>query len=185
MSIYQTSEYALVKEFYQAFGFPVPDKPTELSIERKALRKKLLEEEIKELCGTVNVLYDTATIVDILNELSDIKYICYGTLIEMGYEYFSEDNGESEWLVYLMNNIHNIAIGWILETDEVFHQYNIDSIANEAFKIVHECNMQKLHNGKPIYREDGKILKPEGWVGPKEKIELLITSHHTDKSRRT
>lgn len=176
MSAYQTSEYALVKEFYEAFGLPVTDKPTELSAERKVFRKKLLDEEIEELRGTVNVLYYTATIVDILNELSDIKYICYGTLIEMGYEYFSEDNGDSEYLIYLMNNIHKIAIGWILESDEVFHQCDIDSIANEAFKIVHECNMAKLHNGKPIYREDGKILKPEGWVGPKEKIELLINT---------
>jgi predicted HAD superfamily Cof-like phosphohydrolase len=26
--------------------------------------------------------------------------------------------------------------------------------------------MSKLVDGKPIYREDGKVLKPEGWTPP-------------------
>lgn len=31
---------------------------------------------------------------------------------------------------------------------------------DEAFKLVHESNMSKLdENGRPIYREDGKVLK--------------------------
>jgi predicted HAD superfamily Cof-like phosphohydrolase len=38
-----------------------------------------------------------------------------------------------------------------------------------AFKLVHENNMRKLGpDGKPIFREDGKIIKPEGF----EKVEL-------------
>lgn len=35
------------------------------------------------------------------------------------------------------------------------------------FREVHSANMRKLgQDGKPIYRQDGKLLKPEGWVGP-------------------
>ncbi len=35
----------------------------------------------------------------------------------------------------------------------------------EAFDLVHENNMSKLGpDGNPILREDGKILKPEGFV---------------------
>lgn len=34
---------------------------------------------------------------------------------------------------------------------------------------VHRTNMTKLVNGKPILREDGKILKPEGWQPPNIK----------------
>lgn len=38
-----------------------------------------------------------------------------------------------------------------------------------AFKLVHENNMRKLGpDGKPVFREDGKIIKPEGF----EKVEL-------------
>lgn len=38
-----------------------------------------------------------------------------------------------------------------------------------AFNLVHENNMKKLGpDGEPILREDGKIMKPEGFV----KVEL-------------
>ena len=36
-----------------------------------------------------------------------------------------------------------------------------------AFKIVHRGNMEKIHpDGSYRVREDGKILKPEGWKQP-------------------
>ena len=41
-----------------------------------------------------------------------------------------------------------------------------------VFDEVHRSNMAKLVNGKPIYREDGKVLKPEGWTPP--DIERII-----------
>lgn len=37
---------------------------------------------------------------------------------------------------------------------------------DKVFTAVHESNMAKLVDGKPIRREDGKILKPEGWKPP-------------------
>ena len=37
----------------------------------------------------------------------------------------------------------------------------------EVFDEIHRSNMSKLdENGKPIYREDGKILKSEGYFKP-------------------
>jgi predicted HAD superfamily Cof-like phosphohydrolase len=40
-----------------------------------------------------------------------------------------------------------------------------------TFDKVHEANMRKLGpDGQPIYRVDGKIMKPEGWVGPEAEI---------------
>jgi predicted HAD superfamily Cof-like phosphohydrolase len=39
--------------------------------------------------------------------------------------------------------------------------------SDDHFEEVHGANMRKLGpDGKPIYREDGKVLKPEGWTGP-------------------
>lgn len=35
-----------------------------------------------------------------------------------------------------------------------------------AFKAVHESNMSKLVNGKPVYREDGKIKKGPNYKAP-------------------
>lgn len=40
--------------------------------------------------------------------------------------------------------------------------------------IVQEANMSKLHDGKPVYNEMGKVVKPEGWVAPEAKIEKEI-----------
>lgn len=36
----------------------------------------------------------------------------------------------------------------------------------EAFQAVHESNMSKLVDGKPVYREDGKIIKGPNYLPP-------------------
>lgn len=41
--------------------------------------------------------------------------------------------------------------------------------ASEAFNRVHNNNMTKVVDGKVRLREDGKILKPEGYVKPDMK----------------
>jgi predicted HAD superfamily Cof-like phosphohydrolase len=43
---------------------------------------------------------------------------------------------------------------------------------DRVFEAVHSSNMAKLVDGKPIRREDGKILKPEGWTPPDIKSIL-------------
>jgi predicted HAD superfamily Cof-like phosphohydrolase len=40
---------------------------------------------------------------------------------------------------------------------------------DRVFKEVHHSNMAKLVDGKVIRREDGKVLKPEGWKPPNIK----------------
>lgn len=50
------------------------------------------------------------------------------------------------------------------------HGINLDPL----FEIVHGANMQKIVDGKVIRREDGKILKPEGWEDPAPKLEAEI-----------
>jgi len=37
---------------------------------------------------------------------------------------------------------------------------------DKIYDEVHRSNMSKLVDGKPIYREDGKVMKPEGWSSP-------------------
>lgn len=50
------------------------------------------------------------------------------------------------------------------------HGVNLDNL----FKIVHGANMKKVVNGKVIRRDDGKILKPEGWEAPEPKLEKEV-----------
>jgi predicted HAD superfamily Cof-like phosphohydrolase len=40
---------------------------------------------------------------------------------------------------------------------------------DKVFAEVHRSNMAKLVDGKVIRREDGKVLKPEGWTPPDVK----------------
>ena len=51
----------------------------------------------------------------------------------------------------------------------VCYQYAVNMGWNldEALRLVHESNMSKLgEDGKPIYREDGKVLKGENYQPP-------------------
>ena len=49
---------------------------------------------------------------------------------------------------------------------------------DKVFAEVHRSNMAKLVDGKPIYREDGKVMKPEGWTPP--DIEGVLKKSHED-----
>ena len=47
----------------------------------------------------------------------------------------------------------------------------------KLFDIVQEANMSKIWpDGKPHFRKDGKVIKPEGWIDPKQKLEIAISS---------
>ena len=48
-------------------------------------------------------------------------------------------------------------------------KHGLQNMIVPAFNLVHANNMNKLGpDGKPIFREDGKIIKPEGF----QKVEL-------------
>ena len=55
-------------------------------------------------------------------------------------------------------------IGYILAGTIINH--GMQGIYDDAFNEVHRSNMAKLVDGKVIRRDDGKVLKPEGWQPP-------------------
>lgn len=58
------------------------------------------------------------------------------------------------------------------------HEYGIADRLPLMFDEVHNANMRKLGpDGKPIYRKDGKVLKPEGWTPPNLKVLLSRKFH--------
>ena len=68
------------------------------------------------------------------------------------------------------NDLENIAkeladIIYIVCGTAVSYGIPLDRVFDE----VHRSNMAKLVDGKPIRRDDGKILKPEGWTPPDVK----------------
>ncbi len=59
--------------------------------------------------------------------------------------------------------------------DGTYLQLGFHRFKDAAFAEVHATNMRKLGpDGKPIIREDGKILKPEGWVPPDMRKILAL-----------
>lgn len=64
------------------------------------------------------------------------------------------------------------------------HEYGIGDRLSIMFDEVHSANMRKLgEDGKPIYRKDGKVLKPEGWRPPNLKSILNRSFHlYNDKN---
>ena len=55
-------------------------------------------------------------------------------------------------------------IGYILAGTIINH--GMQHIYDDAFNEVHRSNMAKLVDGKVLRREDGKVMKPEGWQPP-------------------
>ena len=55
-------------------------------------------------------------------------------------------------------------IGYILAGTIINH--GMQHIYDDAFDEVHKSNMAKLVDGKVLRREDGKVMKPEGWQPP-------------------
>lgn len=51
---------------------------------------------------------------------------------------------------------------------------------NKVFEEVHRSNMAKLVDGKPLKREDGKVIKPAGWTPP--DIEGVIKKQHENNT---
>ena len=55
-------------------------------------------------------------------------------------------------------------IGYILAGTIINH--GMQNIYDDAFDEVHRSNMAKLVDGKVLRRDDGKVMKPEGWQPP-------------------
>lgn len=98
---------------------------------------------------------------------------------DIGLRYFLQEEELEEWSGATFANDPVATLDAI--TDQLYillgtacKQGLIDCIP-EAFSIVHAANMRKLDkDGKVIRREDGKVLKPEGWKGPEEELKLLL-----------
>ena len=77
---------------------------------------------------------------------------------------------EAEGLLFRNNNdLKADALKELSDLVYVCYQYaaNMNWDLDEALRRVHESNMSKLGDGgKPIYREDGKVLKSKNYKPP-------------------
>ena len=107
------------------------------------------------------------------NEAFEIPYLTEpglssDELIELRIKLLSEEVEEyaeaarTGDLVEVLDALADIA--YILAGTIINH--GMQEIYDDAFNEVHRSNMAKLVDGKVIRREDGKVIKPEGWQPP-------------------
>lgn len=140
------NSYERVKEFHEVFGHPIGDKPAIPEDDRQQLRLDLILEEALELADAMGFRVDEVQ-----------TYI--GRMISRGPVFKPDLVGVADALGDLDYVVNGAAI-----------EYGID--LPKVTAEVHRSNMTKLGaDGKPIYREDGKILKGEGYEPPNlEKV---------------
>ncbi len=89
--------------------------------------------------------------------------------VDLRIKLLDEELNELKFALYTCNRIKTLDaltdLQYIL--DGTYIALGYARIKEQAFDEVHKSNMAKLDkNNEPIIREDGKILKPEGWQEP-------------------
>lgn len=191
----QKSEFVTsLLEFHQTYGAVWNSQWTVPNEETRLLRYRLLEEELKEFIS--EAMAKEMNPVEVLDAVVDMIYIYFGTVIAFGMQdridihpteeygeiYSSEtnwtplvfelsfkiideaddllDTTDLEEIVVLLESIWNS----IMMISDI---YKLTPVIPAAFIEVHSSNMSKLgEDGKPIYREDGKILKGPNYFKP-------------------
>jgi predicted HAD superfamily Cof-like phosphohydrolase len=135
-----------VLEFHKAMGQPIGDTPKLLEDERMRLRLRLVAEEFFELLEaslSKSPEFDRIAIAKAETMLA-IKY----THVDVNMVEVADALGDLDYVIEGMR----IEMG-------------IDGAPIAA--EIHRSNMSKLGpDGKPIKREDGKVVKPPSWTPP-------------------
>lgn len=114
----------------------------------------LIREELKELQD------EKVGTVEHLKEVADLLYVLEGfRLVSPNYLDLLVDDEELESIDTLLEMVDKE-----LGTADGFYGH---STVYDAFLMVHASNMSKLdEDGKPIFREDGKVLKGPDYRAP-------------------
>lgn len=147
------SNFSKVREFHESFGMPVKDITGDVSPDRVKLRLNLIVEELDELFeATLGVSRGTVSnlIWDGLKERNEGEPVS----IDGGSVAIFSTVDTADALVDLLYVIYGACLEFGINADAVFDE-------------VHQSNMSKLGaDGKPIYREDGKVLKGPDFFEP-------------------
>ena len=145
----------MVKEFYIAFG-QQEFLEKEMIDERMKLRERLFDEELTEY----NIAERENNKVEMLDAVCDMCYILIGTLLE---KCKGDVEAVANMIYFGCDDKSKFMFKKVLKNE-------FNDIFVKAFEEVHRSNMSKLGlDGKPIYREDGKITKGPDYFPPNLK----------------
>ena len=134
--------HALVREFHEVFAVPIADDGASVERDRVHLRMALIGEELAEL---VSAVYGrrAGEIVEIA--VTEAAAVDDGTRDVVG---AADALGDLVYVIYGMANETDIPLP-------------------EVIAEIHRANLSKLDaDGRPIYREDGKVLKGPAYRPP-------------------
>jgi len=112
-----------------------------------ALWRSLIREETAEV---------TQAAANLLKELCDLVYVMEG----------------AQWAGVDIETLGAQTLANILVLFRLYGKAFSDAQFTEAFKRVHASNMSKLVDGKPLRREDGKVLKGPNYKAP-DLIDII------------
>lgn len=181
-----------VTEFHKAFGHTIAlDQFNPAHGDAKGLaaaRQSWVEEEHREI---LEKGFQGESLAELADGLVDLRYFMMGNAVAFGinpdeatirsavFDKLSQVVGSMRYAFgpnSVTNNMVPEARAYNLAVAEIIVQgiaavYGIP--LDEAFTFVHENgNMAKLVDGKPVYKEDGKVKKPDDWVAP--DLKLLV-----------
>lgn len=140
----------IVREFHQTFGHPVADKPTAATKELRELRVRLIAEELVEYADALGV----ELTIEPAGTTHEVEVSAFATDMAVNLVEAADALGDLDYVVQGANLIHGFP-------------------AEKIVAEIHRSNMSKLgEDGKPIYREDGKVLKGPNYFKP--NIGLLL-----------
>jgi len=159
-----------VRDFHLAFGQAAPELPTVPSRELREFREKLEDEEDDERRAAESYLLlprtasDSEALLDawtqVADAIGDELYVKYGRAVSYG-----------------------LPIDKILQ---IIHEANMEKLGPDGKPMLNQCcKHDEIHHvlheecsvPKHMIRPDlpkGKVLKPEGWVPPDERIKALL-----------
>ena len=149
-----------VVEFHEAFGHPVVWQPKFPAADRRKLRCSLLLEEVVEFClasGFMPMIhYETPAGGKFKLDFLESKHP--PDIVEA-----------ADGLADIRYVTDGAALEWGIPLEKILRE-------------VHRSNMSKLgEDGKPVYREDGKVMKGPYFVPP-QILEILDLYRGVDNS---
>jgi phosphoribosyl-ATP pyrophosphohydrolase len=145
--IEDNEDQEMLKEFIRSF---------KASLDQR-LWIKLVKEEAEELEEALN----SKSREEVLKEVVDLLYVSNGLRV------VSHDNPTSDLLgeeeLKETYSLFDYVANLLESVTDMFEE----EVIGEAFIRVHKSNMSKLgDDGKPIFREDGKVLKGPNYKKP-------------------
>lgn len=142
----------LVRQFHEKFGHPIANAPTVASPDSRVLRLRLILEEAAELAQAAGLTIFVRSYAE-GEPLVDINH-----------------SGGSPDIVGMADALGDLD--YVVQGANLVFGLPAEAISSE----IHRSNMSKLDaDGKPIYREDGKVMKGPNYSPP--ALAAIILNH--------